>query len=101
MSTIVQMTTVPADLIGAQTMLQPKRTDKDPKKVKAVAKPDVDAEPAEQRLVIREGVEQGLFIYTVLDRASGRVMVQLPREEVAQLANRPDYTAGQVVDTKV
>lgn len=101
MSTIVQMTTVPADLIGAQAMMQPKRTDKDPKKAKSVAKSDAESEAADQRLVIREGVEQGVFIYTVLDRVSGKVMVQLPREEAAQLANRPDYTAGQVVDTKV
>jgi hypothetical protein len=101
MSTIVQMTTVPADLIGAQAMLPLKRTDKDPKKAKPVAKPEADAEAADQRLVIREGVERGVFVYTVLDRASGKVMVQLPREEAAQLANRPDYTAGQVVDTKV
>ncbi len=99
MSTIVQMTTVPADLIGAQAMQPPKRTDKDPKKAKPAAKPD--AETADQRLVIREGVEQGVFIYTVLDRASGKVMVQLPREDVAQIANRPDYSAGQVIDTKV
>ncbi len=101
MSTIVQMTTVPADLIGAQAMVQPKRTDKDPKKARPVPKPETEAQPAEQRLVIREGLEQGVFIYTVLDRASGKVMVQLQREEATQLASRPDYTAGQVVDTKV
>jgi uncharacterized FlaG/YvyC family protein len=101
MSTIVQMTTVPADLIAAQSMVQPKRTDKDIKKSKPAAQSETESEAAEQRLVIREGIEQGVFVYTVLDRVSGKVMVQLPREEVAQLASRPDYTAGQVVDTKV
>jgi flagellar protein FlaG len=101
MSTIVQMTTVPADLMAAQAMMQPKRTDKDQKKVKPPAPPQAQAEAADSRLVIREGVEHGIVVYTVLDRISGKVMAQLPREDVAQLASRPDYSAGQVVDTRV
>jgi len=98
MSTITQLTAVPADLIGAQNLPMPKPIDRQPKKAKAIGKPDTDAD---QRLVIREGAEEGLFIYTILDRASGRVMAQIPREDAANFAARPDYEAGQVVDTKV
>ena len=99
MSTITQLTAVPADMLGAQN-LPTKPIDRQPKKkAKEIgAKPDDDAD---QRLVIREGTEDGLFIYTILDRASGQVMAQIPREEAANLAARPDYEAGQVVDTKV
>ena len=98
MSTITQLTAVPADLVGAQNIRQPKPIERDSKKSRVVGKP---ASEADQRLVIREGLEDGLFIYTILDRASGKVMAQIPREDVSQLAARPDYEAGQVVDTKV
>ena len=98
MSTITQLTTVPADLIGAQALRPQKRNEPERKPAKTIGKPAADAE---QRLVIREGTEDGLFIYTILDRASGQVMMQIPREDLAQYAARPDYEAGQVVDTKV
>jgi hypothetical protein len=98
MSTITQLTTVPADLIGAQALRPQKPTGPERKPAKTIGKPAADAD---QRLVIREGLEDGLFIYTILDRASGKVMAQIPREDVAQLANQPGYEAGQVVDTKV
>ena len=98
MSTITQLTTVPADLIGAQALPQPKPIERNPKRGREIGKPAIDAD---QRLVIREGTENGLFVYTILDRASGQVMVQIPREDVAKLAARPDYEAGQILDTKV
>ena len=97
MSNITQLTAVPADLIGAQAMLPSKPIEREPKKAKLIGKPPLDAA---QRLVIREGLEDGLFIYTILDRASGQVMVQIPREELSNFAARPDYEAGQVIDTK-
>ncbi len=98
MSTITQLTTVPADLIGAQALTPPKPIERNPKRAKAIGKPAIDAD---QRLVIREGTEDGLFVYTIIDRASGQVMAQIAREDVAKLAARPDYEAGQVLDTKV
>lgn len=98
MSTITQLTAVPADLIGAQALTPPKLIERERKPAKTIGRPAADAD---QRLVIREGVEDGLFIYTILDRVSGQVMAQIPREDVAKLAARPDYEAGQVIDTKV
>lgn len=98
MSTITQLTAVPADLVGALNIRPVQPVERDSKRAKIPAKPAADAD---QRLVIREGLEDGLFIYTILDRASGQVMAQIPREDVQQLAARPDYEAGQVVDTKV
>jgi hypothetical protein len=98
MSTITQLTAVPADLIGAQNLPTPKPIDRQPNKTRAIGKPDNDAD---QRLMIREATEDGLFIYTILDRATGQVMAQIPREDAANFAARPDYEAGQVVDTTV
>jgi flagellar protein FlaG len=60
--------------------------------------PSTPAEPI-QRLVISEGASTGVYIYTILDRSTGQVLVQIPREEVMTLASRPDYTAGKVIDT--
>jgi len=95
---ITQLTAVPADLIGAQALRPQKPIEPERKPAKAIGKPAADAD---QRLVIREGTADGLFIYTILDRASGEVMMQIAREDVDQLAARPDYEAGQVIDTKV
>ena len=98
MSTITQLTTVPADLIGAQALRPQKPIEPERKPAKTIGKPVADAD---KRLVIREGTEDGLFIYTILDRSSGQVLLQISREDLDQFAARPDYEAGQVVDTKV
>jgi hypothetical protein len=98
MSTITQLTTVPADLLGAQALPVPKPIDREPKKPRPAGRPLIDGD---DRLVIRDGVDNGLFVYTIIDRVSGKVMAQIPREELARLAARPDYEAGQVVDTTI
>ena len=99
MSTMTQLTTVPSEqLLGSQALRpqQPAANEPQP-----AARPATPAANPDTRLVIQEGTMAGLFIYTILDRASGQVMAQIPREDVQQLAARPDYEAGQVVDTKV
>ena len=107
MSTVTQLTTVPADLIGAQVSPPPSSsTTTAPSKSSSKAGPSVSeasGNPAAsaQRLVIKEGAQAGVLIYTILDRATGEVLVQLPREEVVRIASRPDYSAGQVINTKV
>ena len=98
MSTITQLTTVPADLIGALTLHPEKPIQRERKPAKMIGKAAADAD---QRLVIREGTQDGLFVYTILDRASGQVMMQMTREDLDRFAARPGYEAGQVVDTKV
>ena len=98
MSTITQLTAVPADLVGAQNIRQPKPIERERKPASAIAKPPADSNV---QLVIKSGTQAGVFVYTILDRASGQVMAQIPREDVAKLAARPDYEAGQILDTKV
>jgi flagellar protein FlaG len=107
MSSITQITTVPADLIGAQATTpapQPTPTPSPQTKSASTAAATSSSQPASdpsQRLVISEGAETGVYVYTILDRATGQVMVQIPREEVVKMGSRSSYTAGQVLNTKV
>lgn len=54
---------------------------------------------ARHRLVIEEGVG-GDYVYKTLDRVTGEVISQLPREEVVRLKQDPRYGAGKLVDTR-
>ncbi len=104
MSTVTQLTTVPADLIGAQNILTPlaKTPSKPTRKAASTAASSSEtAVDATQRLVIKEGAQAGVLIYTILDRVTGDVLAQIPREEVVRISARPDYSAGQVIDTKI
>ena len=106
MSTVTQLTTVPADLVGAQANPPPAPGAKPPAKTAPAAASTASSSSetsgdAAQRLVIKEGAQAGVLIYTILDRATGQVLVQIPREEVVHVATRPDYSAGRVIDTKV
>ena len=59
-----------------------------------------DAERAARyRLVIEEGPQAGSFIYKTLDRVTGEVVRQLPREQVVHLMKTADYSSGRVIDT--
>ena len=55
---------------------------------------------ARYRLVIEEGPRSGSFIYKTMDRVTGEVVKQLPREQVVGLMEDADYNAGAVIDTR-
>lgn len=69
---------------------------------KVEAEPDKASEEAEPapnadlRLIIEDTGEPGACVYTVLDRRTGRIVNQLPREEVLRLREQDDYAAGAV-----
>lgn len=52
------------------------------------------------RLTI-EAIGRNRYVYKVLDRVTGKLIRQLPREDVEKLANDPTYRKGKVVDTSV
>jgi flagellar protein FlaG len=59
--------------------------------------------PAEQpdvRLVIEESDQPGSYIYKTLDRRTGEVLQQFPREELLRLRDEEGYEAGAVVSTR-
>ena len=68
----------------------------------AAADPEPPAPPATdpgQRLIIEE-TDGGGLVYTVIDRASGAVVVRTSREEVTQMGQKPDYAAGALIRAK-
>jgi flagellar protein FlaG len=52
------------------------------------------------RLVIEEG-PSGAFVYKTMDRLTGEVVRQFPREKVVEMQSSASYDAGSVIDTAV
>ena len=52
------------------------------------------------RLVIEEDRNSGSFVYKTLDRITGEVLSQYPREELLRMLSREDYAAGDVIKTR-
>lgn len=64
------------------------------------AAPTVKGQTADLRLVIEEDEATGAFVYKTLDRRTGEVVQQLPRESVLKAMAQDDYQPGMVVDTR-
>jgi flagellar protein FlaG len=57
-------------------------------------------DPVDVRLVIEEDKATNSYVYKTVNRLTGEVIQQLPREQVLQLREQLDYEAGNVVRTK-
>jgi len=57
-------------------------------------------DPADMRLVIEEDNASGSYIYKTIDRRTGEVIQQLPRDQILKLRDQVAYEAGDVVRTK-
>ncbi|HEY2750576.1 flagellar protein FlaG [Phenylobacterium sp.] len=57
-------------------------------------------DPEDLRLVIEEDKAAGSYVYKTIDRRTGEVIQQLPRDQVLKLREALDYEAGDVVRTK-
>ena len=66
------------------------------RKAEAPAKPEIQA----VRLVIEEDRSSGSFVYKTVDRVSGEVLAQYPREELLRMQHREEYAAGDVIKTR-
>ena len=60
--------------------------------------PEAPHQNADLRLIIEEDQVSGTFIYKTLDRRTGEVVKQLPREEVVRLKESSVYEPGDVID---
>ncbi len=58
-------------------------------------------DPADLRLIIEDDLVAGCFVYKTVDRRTGKVVQQLPREQILALREAADYTAGAVIKAKV
>lgn len=73
------------------------------------ARPDVQAQtdpvtrqidPADVRLIIEEDKRIGSYVYKTVDRLTGKTILQLPRKEILQMREDPEYAAGDVIRAK-
>lgn len=62
--------------------------------------PTPKGQNADLRLVIEEDEATGAFVYKTLDRRTGEIVQQLPRESVLKAMSSEDYNPGLVVDTR-
>jgi hypothetical protein len=60
--------------------------------------PVVDA--TDVRLIIEGDEAGGGFIYTTVDRRTGAVIRQLPRDGLLKLSQAPEYAAGALIKTR-
>ena len=57
-------------------------------------------EQPDLRLVIEEDEASGSFIYKTLDRRTGKIIQQFPRDEILRLQEEPAYQPGSVIRTR-
>jgi flagellar protein FlaG len=57
-------------------------------------------DPVDTRLVIEEDKASGSYVYKTVDRRTGKVIQQLPRDELLKLREALTYEAGDVVRAK-
>jgi len=55
---------------------------------------------ADMRLVIEEDKASGSYVYKTVNRVTGEVIQQLPRDQVLKMRDQVDYEVGQGVRTK-
>lgn len=94
MSAKVQPSTATAGLHSPAVQPLPVETPPPPPRS---PRPQVSA--ADLRLFIRAS-SPGRYVYTIVDQATGKVISQLPRDEVLRMKLQPNYTAGAVFDGK-
>jgi flagellar protein FlaG len=92
MSSKVSLTNPAADPLGG---IPSRRADGEVQPVKT-ATPAPTADHADLRLIIEETGAPGQYVYTIVDRRSGRIVSQLPREDVLKLREQSDYAAGSL-----
>ena len=63
--------------------------------------PAADSDTADLRLVIEEDQKAGCFVYKTVDRRSGKIVQQLPREQILKLREADSYVAGAVIKARV
>ena len=57
-------------------------------------------DPVDMRLVIEEDKASNSYVYKTINRLTGEVIQQLPREDVLQLREQLDYEAGDMIRAK-
>lgn len=54
----------------------------------------------DMRLIIEEDTASGSYVYRTLNRLTGEIILQLPRDQLLKLHEEASYVAGNVVRAK-
>jgi len=77
-----------------------KQAPQKPAPSESAAPPTQGSDLADMRLVIEEDKASGSYVYKTVNRLTGEVIQQLPRDQVLKMRDQVDYEVGQVVRTK-
>ena len=55
---------------------------------------------ADLRLVIEEDKASGSYVYKTVNPITGKVVSQMPREQLLKMREQADYTPGSIVDSR-
>ncbi|HEY1752446.1 MAG TPA: hypothetical protein VGG29_14395 [Caulobacteraceae bacterium] len=58
-----------------------------------------EANPSDLRLVIEDDKAAGSYVYVTINPVTGKVVSQIPREQLLKLREDPNYKPGSVVDS--
>jgi flagellar protein FlaG len=66
------------------------------------ARPAIEPSHAQPdlRLLIEKDETAGIFVYRIVDRRTGDVVRQYPRDQVLKMMDRTDYGPGSVIDAR-
>lgn len=87
----------PDPTYGQRTAQQPRP---EPTGVNALPPAPTSPDPADLRLVIEEDKATNSYVYKTVNRLTGEVIQQLPRDQILKLREQLDYEAGAVVRAK-
>lgn len=65
------------------------------------APPAVKEGQADLRLIIEEDPKGGSYVYKTVDRRTGDIVAQFPREDVLKLKDAESYSAGSVFSANI
>jgi len=102
MSNTAPISGIVQDLASAQTAQAP-----DPAQPAQATKPvgsetsqapstPIDSQ-ADLRLVIEDDKAAGSYVYKMINPVTGKVISQIPREQLLKMREDPDYTPGSIV----
>ena len=62
--------------------------------------PQSEPASADLRLVIEDDKAAGSYVYVTIDPVTGKVVSQIPREQLLKMRESPDYRPGAVFNSR-
>jgi flagellar protein FlaG len=62
--------------------------------------PQSEPAAADLRLVIEDDKAAGSYVYVTIDPVTGKVVAQMPREQLLKMRESPDYTPGSIFNSR-